>query len=437
MRPAVPVVSVLVVLLLAAVAVGAEDLPRRAALGVRFAPADAEGGGLRVEEVFPGTAASLGIRAGDRILALNGRPAAEFAAVLASLRAGDPVVVTLKREGKEVTVEGPAMERPRESVPDYQTVYGSVSLAGGSRMRTILTRPTGDGPFPALLFVQGLGPASMDFGPRLDHPYRRIVDAVTREGFVTLRVEKPGVGDSEGGPPEDVGFAEETAVFVAALRWLAEQEFVDRADLFLFGHSMGGVMAPLIGREVPYRGAIVYGTSGLTWAEYELENERRQAILGGQDYAEIDADLRKKTALFRDLYFSGATIEEVLERNPDAAGAFARGLQYGVKRPGFFREIANTNLAAAWKDFPGEVLVLWGEADFVSGPRDHEVIASIVNQARPGRAEYRPLPGMDHGFSRATSLAESFRNLREGRRAPMNEEILDVVRSWLATKRAR
>ncbi|MCU0726774.1 MAG: alpha/beta fold hydrolase [Planctomycetes bacterium] len=437
MHPSLFAVSVPVVLLIAAVASGADDLPRQAALGVRFAPADAEGGGLVVAEVFPGTAASLGILPGDRILALNGRSAAEFTAVLASLRAGDPIVVTVRRDGKEITVEGPALERARESVTGYETVYGSVSLTGGKRLRTILTRPPGDGPFPALLFVQGLGPGIMDFGPRMDHPYRRIVDAVTREGFVTLRVEKPGVGDSEGGPPEDVGFAEETAGFTAALRWLARQEFVDRANLFLFGHSMGGLMAPLIGREVPYRGAIVYGTSGLTWAEYELENERRQAVLGGQDFAEIDAALRKKTALFRDLYFSDATIEEVLERHPDSAGAFARGLQYGVKRPGFFREIANTNLAAAWKDFSGEVLVLWGEADFVSGPRDHEVIADIVNRARPGRAEYRPLPGMDHGFARAASLAESYRNLREGVRAPMNEEILGVLRNWLSSKRAR
>jgi len=56
----------------------------------------------------------------------------------------------------------------------------------------MLGRVAGAGRRPAVLFVQGLSVSTMDFA------FPDLFAGLRDEGFVTMRVEKRGVGDSEG-----------------------------------------------------------------------------------------------------------------------------------------------------------------------------------------------------------------------------------------------
>ena len=51
--------------------------------------------------------------------------------------------------------------RPLEKSDAYEVIYGSVASRAG-RLRTILTRPKGEGKHPALFLIQGIGLASID-----------------------------------------------------------------------------------------------------------------------------------------------------------------------------------------------------------------------------------------------------------------------------------
>ena len=59
-------------------------------------------------------------------------------------------------------------------------------------------------------------------------------------------VDKPGCGDSEGGPWTEIDFMTELDGYRQGLKALKASPFVDPEHVFLFGHSMGGVMAPLL-----------------------------------------------------------------------------------------------------------------------------------------------------------------------------------------------
>ncbi len=121
------------------------------------------------------------------------------------------------------------------------------------------TKPKGEGRHPALFFIQGIGLYSIDnpVGPLGSH--KIIVDDFARRGFVTLRVDKPGCGDSEGGPARDVDFDTELDGYRQALKMLKARGDVDTDRVFIFGHSMGGVMAPLLAAGVPtVQGVIVF-----------------------------------------------------------------------------------------------------------------------------------------------------------------------------------
>ncbi len=71
-----------------------------------------------------------------------------------------------------------------------------------------------------MFLIQGIGLASIDnpVGPLSS--YKTIIDDFTRHGFVTLRVDKPGCGDSEGGPARDVDFDTELDGYRQALKML-------------------------------------------------------------------------------------------------------------------------------------------------------------------------------------------------------------------------
>ncbi len=240
------------------------------------------GQGARVDGVIPGsTAEAIGLVPGDVIVAIDGANVEGSAGVvraIASRKGGDPATIDYRRGDESLRREVTLRMRPLERSDAHEVEYGSI-VAQAGRLRTIVTRPKGAaGKHPALMLIQGIGTGSVE-GPR--GGYREIIDDFTARGFVTLRVDKPGCGDSEGGPSDAVDFDTELDGYRQALKMLRDRPDVDPANVFVFGHSMGGVMAPLLGPEVPVRGIIAYGTIGRTWAEYIPENFRRQAELAG------------------------------------------------------------------------------------------------------------------------------------------------------------
>ena len=177
-------------------------------------------------------------------------------------------------------------EWPREEGTDrYRVEYGDVASRAG-RLRTIAfvpKTPAAKGRYPALLILQGLGMATLD-NPRPGEPvekpvgtavYRTIAAGAADAGFVALRVDKAGCGDSQGDAPA-LDFLGELDGYRAALKALKARPDVDPDRVFLFGHSMGGIFAPILAGETPVRGVAAYGSVFKTWFEYMLENRRRQ-----------------------------------------------------------------------------------------------------------------------------------------------------------------
>jgi pimeloyl-ACP methyl ester carboxylesterase len=396
------------------------------------------GAGALIDGVIPGsTAANAGFKSGDVLLAVDGARiagAGGFVQAIAGRKAGAEVTIELRR-GDDIRKEKVTLAaRPLEKSDAYEVVYGAVPSRAG-RLRTILTLPKGDGKHPALFFIQGVGLASIDnpIGPLAS--YKTILDDFTRRGFVTLRVDKPGCGDSEGSPARDVDFDTELDGYRQALKMLKSRGDVDTDRVFIFGHSMGGVMAPLLATEVPVRGIIVYGTIARTWTEYWLENVRRQLELAGAEPSAIDRDVRAEAALATYLYAEKKSPKEIIERFPDFRERLERTItedRYFFDRSLiFFRQLAEKNLGAAWESFEGHVLAIWGKQDYVSNQDDHALIARIVNRDHPDHGTFVAMDGIDHGFNRASSQRESFERSQSQQPAEFNPKLIEVCRNWV------
>ncbi len=431
---------------LAAGGARADELPRRGIVGVQLAPITPElressklesgATGVATVAVVPGSAAeAAGLQPGDIILSVGDKPVAatiDFTAAIRAYTGGDRVTLHIQRAGEKLDLTLVLKSQPFETEDGLEITYGQV-VSNGARLRTVMTRPakTADAKkLPALLFIQGLSCAPVD-NVKL---YQNLLFPLSKSGIVTMRVEKPGVGDAEGGPCSEINFEQELDAYRQALKALKKTDFVDADRIFVFGHSMGGVMGPVLAVEEPVLGLAVYGTAVRTWMEYMLENTRRQTALAGASPAEVEQAVRRETLFQNELLIEKRSPKEIRERNADfAAGYFAENMVDDAHIFGrhytFFQQLYEQRLAEAWAKFDGFALAIWGESDFVTSGIDHQLIADIVNAHNAGRGKYLPLPQTDHAFAKRPSLQAAMQAGMQG--GEYNTALTDAVLAWI------
>ncbi|WP_165822071.1 alpha/beta fold hydrolase [Hymenobacter edaphi] len=421
----------------------AQALPRRPFVGIDLRAVDdsirrhhrlPDRNGVLVLGVRPGSsAAAAGLRAGDVVRQIDqtvlGPELGPFLALLKQYRAGDRATFTLVRNGRQRRRLLTFRPLPPEQSPFYEATYGAVSY-GPSRLRTIVTRPRGAaGKVPLVLFIQGVGCFSIDNPLSRTEPTRRIIDSLSRRGYATLRVDKTGMGDSQGPPCLQSDLLSEAGGYRAALAAARQLAFVDARRVFITGFSIGGVLAPLVARGENVRGIVVFGTVGRTFTEYLLENKRNQSQLAGLPPDSIDALLRTYSAALHLLLTERQPPEQVLTRYPAA-----RGLLQFPQHHTYMQQWQALNLPRAWQQLDTDVLALRGAADYISYSSDHQLIADVVNRAHPGRARFVLLPEVDHHFNHARDMAEAMR-LDEQPNPPLNFEFMSVILRWLDERR--
>ena len=284
---------------------------------------------------------------------------------------------------------------------------------------------------------------------------------LARHGYVTMRVERPGCGDSEGGPSGTSTSIPRLDGYKQALRALKQLDFVDADNVFLFGHSMGGIMAPLMAVEVPVRGIAVYGTGSGTWFEGILGQRRRLASLDGTRPAEVDREILGQARFWYPLLVERKTPREILRARPRAEAAGRRSGNSGSRTTSMWASRHYTFHHQARRQEPGRGLDQ-GCRDASSGPgkvprprladrpprcsrsgarrtgssigRGNAWIAEIVNRAKPGNGTFVALDAIDHFFFRAATPEESYRYFKPAKGLPareFNPDILEVLRRWL------
>lgn len=247
----------------------------------------------------------------------------------------------------------------------------------------------GPGPYPGVVFLGGsvsadrygfAGPPAVDLG------YHEITDALANAGFVVIRYDERGVGQSEDGPPSWVGQRSDAR---RAFRTLLIQAEVDPDRILAIGHAEGG------------------------WRALSLANERPQEIVG--------------VALLATL---GRSYRQLFSAQPDILAA----LESGEGLP------AKLQPMAQWY---GEILVedpdalifrahvpLWlaqGGKDFETDPiKDLSALTAAARKYKKA-FEAEKFPDLDHHFKHepGTSSHTSYLEAR-----PVDREFLGELVKW-------
>lgn len=327
---------------------------------------------------------------------------------------------------------------PIEAYPNSIVSYDVVTTPSGQRLRTIVTSPMGakGKKFPVIFVAGWLSCDSVEAPADTKDETGLVFRGLAQlPEFVLFRVDKQGVGDSEGVCSE-TDFDSELAGYRAAFRALANYDFVDTNKVYILGISNGGGFAPLVpetdAEKQQVRGYISVGGWVKTWFEHMLEIERRRFALMGKSSGEVNDRMKGAATLYHEWLIKGRSIDDILKQQPQLADLWPEGKDHAhlYGRPlAFYQELQKLNLADAWSRVRVPTYVLGGAFDWIMSREDQELIAQYVNK-NSDLATFYEIPNTGHTFQHYLSLADAFK----GKSAAFDPKVIGLLIDWLRNK---
>ena len=115
-----------------------------------------------------------------------------------------------------------------------------------------LTVPKGEGPFPAVILLQGSGASDRDESIAGLKPFRDIAEGLAEQGVAVYRFDKRSyVYGAALANKKDITLKDEYLEdAVNAVQLVAKQDRIDPDRIYVLGHSLGGNAIPAIAREL-------------------------------------------------------------------------------------------------------------------------------------------------------------------------------------------
>jgi uncharacterized protein len=302
--------------------------------------------------------------------------------------AGTLLRMSIPSQGLEVAREDVASAAARTtafSLPGDESVR---IPASGFSLGASITKPAGaTRPLPAVVLIGGSGPLDREGFvagiPVLGHIARALVDA----GFIVVRFDKRGVGQS-GGRTETATISDYADDVRAIVTWLEKQrKDVDRRRIALVGHSEGAWVALLeASRDRRVAAVATLAGGGSTGAELVLEQQRRALAQLGLS----DEDRASKIALQERVH--AAALKGVgWEGIPNEVRAMADTPWFG--------SFLAFDPARVIDDVRQPLLVLQGELDTQVPPHHADRLAELARaRDRKATVDVVKVPGVNHLF---------------------------------------
>ena len=344
--------------------------------------------------------------------------------------------------------QNPRPPYPYRSEDITYTSCDSIQVAG------TLTVPRGKGPFPAAIIVSGTGKQDRDGTFSGHKPFFRVADELTRRGFIVLRTDDRGTGQTNGmyemATTKD--FARDAQ---AGIDYLKTRPETDKERIGVIGHSEGGQVAFILGAESPDVSFVV-SLAGVGVDGLQILESQNKAILEttpGITSAQVGQFMDLFNTLFQTVH--SVPLEQPLERPLRAAfdnwisrqdkaileavnltggreeSFFSRYLYQAQSR--WYREMVQYNPADYIPRITCPVLALNGNRDIMV-PSDENLasIKKLLDEGGNTRYKIVELPGLNHMFQRCvTGTREEIPDLED----VFSEEALQILGDWLETNK--
>ena len=404
----------------------AQNLKRKGMLGAYFYPDTPKKelqslqldkmDGILVRDIIPNTTAeSVGLLPNDFITKINNTTIttySDLAKVISTTSVGSEITFVVYRDKHSKTLKGIFKEKPKTEYNNATVLYDEFAFNDGF-IRCFLKTPTKTTIKGTIYFIQGIGCFSMDNLPK-NNPYYQLPEQLLDAGYQVFITEKAGMGDSKNSKHcSQMGFNEELSVFQEGYKKLLSYKGVQPNNVIVFGHSLGGIIAPILANQFKPKGVIVFGTGIISWKDYLLKAHEEQSLLMGVEKTIVEEQMKTYTPFVNELFENPERLEQFLknEQYKDEfdylgyepnSGLFTAGrtLQY-------HRELSQWNLPKEWKKIQCPVLSMYGESDLPAlSDVDHKELVAIVNKEHPGKATYKFVPKTNHSMQEVGTMEE-------------------------------
>ena len=407
--------------------------------------------GVLIRDIFPNTTASkMNLHVGAVIYEINDQEIHSIHDVLDLMQTvygEDLIKIKYYEDGKHRRTKGKASPRPKETYANANISYDEVAY-DNNLLRSILYLPKGVEKPPVVFYLQGYTCGSIDLVYEDKHPIKKIINDWTDAGFAVYRVEKPGVGDSQSTSNcMEIAFQEEINAFRQAYKRLLKYKEINKEGIFLFGHSMGGIIAPFLASEFSPKGVITYGTTVKSWFEYMIDISRQQGEMFDMPYAEIERDTRRSIPFWYDLLVAKKSNTQLAAHPVYKTFLEDEGvletLQQGYfldRHYTYWQELNDVSMTKTWSETNTNVLALYGEFDIQALNAEHtHTIAGIVNEKNPEKGLASTIPNSDHAMAYFSSMEASITSMSDGSydryiRENYNPKTAQITIQWIKSQ---
>lgn len=416
----------------------ASELPRRASWQATFDPIDGVGKQVKtIEENSPFS--TQGVLVGDQLLSVDGKLISanhEWYDITDNLVSNKKYTLKIRRGTQIILLDVEFAPRPVESYSNLDVEYGAIENDFGIRQRTITTLPRNrTAKLPAIFMLQGLSCSSIESFPgRTSNYIKMLVEMIRNTDMIVMRVEKPGMGDSQGNCSQ-TDFHQELNGYQRALETLIADTRVDQSRIIVYGNSMGSAIAPYLVTKYNLNGLISDGTFFRSWFEHMLEIERRIKKMQGLSEAQISEQMNNAyIPMYYGMLVQKKSYGELIKANPLLAKYNYHGPEHMYGRPmEYYHQVQEFDFAGAWEQVKAPVRIRWGQHDWIMSESDNHMIVDSLRSAGNSDVELTLYPKLDHWSTLHDSPANSF----NGEKGQWDPKIASQIVGWAISLNAR
>jgi len=316
------------------------------------------------------------------------------------------------------------LKRSRAPTPTFTEKEVSFKNKAVTLSGTLLV-PTSNELHPAVVFLHGSGSEGR-------YAERFLAEYLTRCGIAALIYDKRGVGKSTGDWKHS-DFNDLADDAIAGINFLRERDDINSTKIGIYGHSQGGMIAPLVASKSKNVAFVISGAgSAVTVYESEINslvNQLRRQDIQGKDLDEATVFVKMYVEALR----SGENRKQF-----EAAAMKAQNkkwypmLQVPARDDwqwAFFKSIYNYNAADYWTMVSVPTLVIYGERDlYVPVAQSVAAINRALNRAGNNDYTILVLPRASHAFNLEPEIGKPFEWQRLAPGFP------DLLTAWITLR---
>jgi dienelactone hydrolase len=281
-----------------------------------------------------------------------------------------------------------------------------------------ITFPAGRGPFHALVLVHGSGPNDRDESIGPNKVFRDIAWGLASQGIAVLRYEKRTkvYATKLISLKDDITVKEETIDdALAAVSLLRKTAEIDTTNIFLLGHSLGGMLVPRIGKLDPIiHGFIILAGTTRPSEDVILDQMTYIFSLDGTISEDEKAQLRQikeQVAKVKDPQLSLTTP--------------AKELPFGVS-PKYWLDLRGYIPSETAKNLNRPILILQGERDYQVTMEDFLGWKNSLSSRQ--NVEFKTYPTLNHLFieGHGKSTPTEYQNVGH-----VANVVIDDIANWI------